>query len=203
VSERNRLALELHDAISQKLFALVLTAESVATLLERDTGAARGHVDRLQELARQALEELRSLIFELRPPDLEKDGLGGALRKHVEVLQRLYPAEIALSVAGDMRALGATQRDRAIMRIAQEALQNALRHSGAGVVTVRLAASDGCLVLEVEDDGTGFEPDDPELRSRHLGLTSMEERARQLDGRLEIRSARGAGTIVRFEAELD
>src|SRR5436309_6083455 len=85
VSERNRLALELHDAVSQKLFSLVLTAESAETLLERDAGAARDQVERLKTLSREALEELRSLVLELRPPDLDRDGLCGALRKHVEV----------------------------------------------------------------------------------------------------------------------
>src|SRR5262249_25147595 len=79
VAERNRLALALHDAVSQKLFALVLSAEAAAPLLDRDPPAARAQVTKLQELAQQALDELRSLVFELRPPDLEKDGLCGAL----------------------------------------------------------------------------------------------------------------------------
>ena len=86
VAERNRLALDLHDAVSQKLFGLVLEAEAAATVLERDPAAAGKRVAKLQVLAREALEELRSLVFELRPPELEKDGLGGTLRKHVEVL---------------------------------------------------------------------------------------------------------------------
>ncbi len=79
VAERNRLALDLHDAVSQKLFGLVLSAEAAGALLERDPGAARDQVTKLQTLAQEALDELRSLVFELRPPDLERDGLGGAL----------------------------------------------------------------------------------------------------------------------------
>jgi signal transduction histidine kinase len=200
LSERNRLALELHDAVSQKLFSLVLTAEALDTLLERDPAAVRGQLKRLQELARQALDELRSLIFELRPPDLERDGLAGALRKHVEVLRRLGPGEIELDVDPDVES--DPVRDREALRIAQEALQNALRHARAERVTVRLRAEDGRLLLEVADDGSGFDPQAPELRSRHLGLTSMEERAQQLGGRLEIRSAPGAGTTVRLETGL-
>jgi signal transduction histidine kinase len=200
LSERNRLALELHDAVSQKLFSLVLTAEALDTLLERDPAAVRGQLERLQELARQALDELRSLIFELRPPDLERDGLAGALRKHVEVLRRLEPSEIELDVDADFESDPA--RDREALRIAQEALQNALRHAGAERVIVRLRAEDGRLLLEVADDGSGFDPQAPELRSRHLGLTSMEERALELGGRLEIRSAPGAGTTVRLETGL-
>jgi signal transduction histidine kinase len=197
LSERNRLALELHDVVSQKLFSLVLSAESASTLLDRDAEAARRQMTRVQQLARQALDELRSLLLELRPPDLARDGLAGALRKHVEVLRGLHDVDIALEVEHDVAA---AQTDGDVLRIAQEALQNALRHAGARHVAVRLGDGDGRLVLEVADDGAGFEPADPELRARRLGLTSMEERAARLGGRLEIRSAPGAGTTVRLEA---
>src|SRR3954466_7597695 len=129
VSERNRLALELHDAVSQKLFGLVLTAEAAATLLDRDPGAAREQVGRIGALAREALEELRSLILELRPPDLARDGLCMALRKHVDVLRPLHQAEIQLDL--DAGATAGEARDHEVLRIAQEAVQNALRHSGA------------------------------------------------------------------------
>jgi signal transduction histidine kinase len=202
LSERNRLALELHDAVSQKLFSLVLTAEAAGTLLERDPSAAGDQVAKLRELAAQALEELRSLIFELRPPDLEKDGLPGALRKHVEVLRRLQPGELELELFGAKELRPNAERDREILRVAQEAIQNALRHAQAQRVTVRLQAEDGRLVVEVEDDGVGFDPGAPELRSRRLGLTSMEERAQRLGGSLEIRSAPQAGTTVRLETSL-
>jgi signal transduction histidine kinase len=86
-----------------------------------------------------------------------------------------------------------------VLRIAQEALQNALRHADANRVALRLRTENGRLLLEVEDDGVGFEPDAPDLRARRLGLTSMEERSRRLGGRLEIRSAPGSGTTVRLE----
>jgi signal transduction histidine kinase len=197
VSERNRLALELHDAVSQKLFSLVLTAEAAGELLDRYAAAARVQVARAQLLARQALDELRSLLLELRPPDLERDGLAGTLRKHVDVLRALHDVDIALEVEPE---LAPDPSDGDVLRIAQEALQNALRHAGATHVAVRLHDGDGRLVLEVADDGAGFEPADPELRSRRLGLTSMEERAARLGGRLEIASAPGDGTTVRLEA---
>jgi signal transduction histidine kinase len=199
LSERNRVALELHDVVSQKLFSLVLAAEAAATMLERDPEAAGGQIARTRELAREALEELRALILELRPADLERDGLDGALRKHVEVLRQIHRVDIHLDLAAGVSA-GDGGRDGEILRIAQEAIQNALRHAGAGRVSVRLAAANGGLVLEVADDGVGFDPADPDLRSRRLGLTSMEERAERLRGRLEIRSAPTAGTTVRLEA---
>jgi len=197
VAERNRLALDLHDAVSQKLFGLVLNAETAATLLDRDPAAARDQVTKLQTLAQEALDELRSLVFELRPPDLEQDGLCGALRKHVAVLSRLQQREIELDLADELPADAA--RDGEVLRIAQEALQNALRHAGAEHVAVRLHGDDGRLVLEVADDGVGFDPSVAALRSRRLGLTSMEERAQRLGGELEVRSEPGAGTTVRLE----
>jgi signal transduction histidine kinase len=198
LEERNRLALELHDAVSQKLFGLVLTAESAETLLERDGQAARAQIERLKQLSREALDELRSLILELRPPALARDGLCGALRKHVEVVRQLHPVEIELRI-DDAASAGDDGRDQEVFRIAQEALQNALRHARANHVELRLGRRDGQLSLEVRDDGTGFRPDDPELRSRRLGLTSMEERAARLGGRLEIHSAPGEGTDIRLE----
>jgi signal transduction histidine kinase len=198
LEERNRLALELHDAVSQKLFSLVLTAESAETLLERDGEGAKAQVERLKTLSREALEELRSLIMELRPPALDRDGLCGALRKHVEVLGRLHAVEIELRI-DDAVSAGDDERDREVLRIAQEALHNALRHAGAGHVEIRLSSDDGRLALEVRDDGVGFQPDDPELRSRRLGLTSMEERAGRLGGRLMIHSAPGEGTDVKLD----
>jgi signal transduction histidine kinase len=200
VAERNRLALDLHDAVSQKLFGLVLNAEAAVTLLDRepaDPTAAREQVERLQDLARDALEELRSLVFELRPLDVEKDGLAGALRKHVELVRRLEELEIELVVDGEPDA--APTRDQEVLRIAQEALQNAVKHARAEHVTVTLSASAGRLDLEIEDDGVGFDPAGEGIRSRRLGLTSMEERAGQIGGMLAIDSAPTKGTTVRLE----
>jgi signal transduction histidine kinase len=196
LSERNRLALELHDAVSQKLFSLVLTAEAAATLVGSDAGAAGEQLARLKILAQEALDELRGLIFELRPPDLERDGLCGVLRKHVEVLRQRQSGEITVELQDGIG--GDPERDAEILRIAQEALHNALRHAGAEHVIVRLRADNEELVLEVDDDGVGFDPSAPKLRSKRLGLTSMEERARRLGGRLEIDSTPGAGTSVRL-----
>jgi signal transduction histidine kinase len=195
--ERNRLARELHDSVTQKLFGVVLTAEAATTLLEREPGEVRAQLQRLQELAQDAMEELRSLIFELRPPAIETEGLSTTLRKHVEVLARVYRREIGLQVMGKAELPPRVEAE--IFRIAQEALQNALRHAGAGHVDVRLDSRDGRLALTVVDDGVGFEPSAPAVRSRRLGLTSMEERARAVGGTLEIDSVSGAGTTVRFE----
>ena len=206
ISERNRLALELHDVVSQKLFSVMLTAEAAAAQLDRDPDAARAQLERTRELARESLDELRSLILGLRPPELERDGLEGALRKELEMLARIHGIEIDLEIEGSAAAAGSNgdgEREFAILRITHEALNNAVRHAGANHVTVRLSQRPDVVTVEVRDDGVGFDPHSAEVRSRHLGLTSMEERARELGGRLEIRSAPGSGTTVLLLVEGD
>jgi signal transduction histidine kinase len=193
LSERNRLALELHDVVSQKLFSLILTTEAAATLLERGQPPT-AQLERVRQLAKEALEELRSLILGLRPPELEHDGLAGVLRKEIVMLSRVHDVPIELVVKGQPTAADA-HRDAAMLRIADEALHNALRHAGPRAIVVRLDEHG----IEVHDDGAGFNPGEARLRSKHLGLTSMEERARELGGRLEIISAPGTGTTVRLE----
>jgi signal transduction histidine kinase len=198
LSERNRLALELHDVVSQKLFSVMLTAEAAAAQMDRDLVAARAQLERLRQLAGEALEELRSLILGLRPPELERDGLAGTLRKEVEMVARTHGIDVELQIDPGFSSDGG-DGELTLLRIAHEALHNAVRHARADHVTVRLAGEDGKLVIEVSDDGIGFDPHAPELRSRHLGLTSMEERARELQGRLRIHSSPGKGTTVRVE----
>jgi signal transduction histidine kinase len=197
VEERNRVARELHDSVTQNLFGVVLAAEAASTLIDRDPGAARVQLDRVRELARAGMEELRSLIFELRPAALADEGLAPTLRKHVGVLRRVYQQDIALKVAGAPRP--GSPGDGDVLRIAQEALHNALRHAHASRIDVALEARDGRLVLTVADDGVGFDPAAAAVRGRRLGLTSMEERARALGGTLAIDSRPGEGTRVRLE----
>ena len=200
LSERNRLALELHDVVSQKLFSVMLTAEAAATQLDSDPTAARVQLHRLRELAGESLEELRSLILGLRPPELERDGLEDTLRKEVEMMARTHGTDIQLEVEPGLERGGADgERELALLRIAHEALHNAVRHARAEHVVVHLAGTDRARTIEVTDDGIGFDPDAAEIRSRHLGLTSMEERARELHARLKIRSSPGRGTTVRIE----
>jgi len=179
----------------------MLTAEAAGAQLDSDPAAARVQLDRLRALAREALDELRSLILGLRPPELERDGLEGALRKELEMLARIHGVAIELDVDGVLATANGDvgERDFAILRIAHEALHNAVQHARAKHVTVRLIVLGDQVTVEVSDDGIGFDPDGAEVRSRHLGLTSMEERARELGGRLEIHSSPGNGTTVSLE----
>jgi signal transduction histidine kinase len=200
VEERNRLARDLHDAVVQKLFGVVLAAQSAATLFDRDRDAARGQVERLQELTQDAIQELRSLIFQLRPAAVASDGLAAALTGHVQVLRRVHRQEIDIEVTGEPRLRPGI--DDEVFRIAQEALQNALKHAAADRVEIRLAESAQRLLLSVRDDGVGFDPSASGHRSRRLGLTSMEERATSLGGTLAIDSMPGAGTTISLEVPL-
>src|SRR4051812_11327071 len=190
VEERNRLARELHDSVTQRLFAVALASESASTLLARDREGAVAELRRVSKLARGAMEELRAVVFELRPGSLEAEGLATVLRKHVEVLRRVYGQEIALRIGEPPRLPGAAAAQ--VLRIAQEALGNAVRHSGARHIKVKL---DG-RVLAVKDDGRGFDPG--AVRGKRLGLTSMAERATELGAQFRIESS-DAGTTVRLE----
>jgi signal transduction histidine kinase len=194
VSERNRLSLELHDVVSQKLFSLMLTAEVVAEQIDADPTAAKAQAQRVKALAREALDELRSLILGLRPPELERDGLEGALRKELELFGRSSGVAVELHIEPPLPPPD-SRRDFAILRIVREAVQNALRHANPDRIVVGLTARG----VTVVDDGEGFVPADRELRARHLGLTSMEERAAEIGARLAIASACGDGTTVTLE----
>lgn len=194
VEERNRIARELHDAVTQKLFSLRLTADAAATLVTRDAARAATELDTVRRLAAEATEELRTIVVGLRPVDLAGDGLDVALRKQADLLDRVHQPAVRFT-GGPVPRLPAGHEEAAY-RIAQEALHNALRHGTPKLVTVALRTRDGSLVLEVSDDGRGF---DPEAPSRRLGLVSMRERARAAGGRLDVVSQPGGGTTVRLE----
>ncbi len=200
IEERNRLARELHDSVNQMLFSASLTAEAAALLVDSDPEQAKRQMHAARQLTSQAMEEMRSLIFELRPADLGSDGLVATLGKHVEVLRRVHGKEIALAVEGERRLEARLERET--FRIAQEAIANALKHGAPARVDVRLRMPDGVLRLEVADDGRGFDPESHELY-RHLGLVSMRERAEAIGGTLEVESRPGAGTKVSLEVALD
>ena len=202
LSERNRLSLELHDVVSQKLFSLNLAAEAANTLLDRGAEEARPQLERVRDLAREALAELRSLIFGLRPAELERDGLEGVLRKEANMLQRVHGVTVRVESDGNAPAIEPACSGE-ILRIVEEALHNAVTHARAHTVTVHLRGSDHAMRVEVSDDGIGFDPTDPELRSRHLGLTSMEERAREIGGTLTLDARPGSGTVVSVEVPVN
>ncbi|MFF5261964.1 GAF domain-containing sensor histidine kinase [Actinomadura viridis] len=202
VAERARLARELHDAVAQKLFSLRLTARAAAALAERDPARTLRELDQVERLAAEALAELRAVIFELRPADLA-DGLVASLRKHVEVLDRAYETEVRFTAE---RPVALTEEQEAVLfRIAQEALHNALRHASARTVEVRLQALERTAVLEVADDGSGFDVTATVPGAGGdggLGLSSMRERAESVGAALSVDASPGVGTVVRLEVAL-
>ncbi|TDD15080.1 GAF domain-containing protein [Actinomadura sp. KC06] len=200
VAERNRMARELHDAVAQKLFSLRLTARTASALAERDPVRTVQELEQVERLAAEALAELRAVIFELRPADLT-DGLVSSLRKHVEVLDRAH--ETTVRIAADEAVVLPEDQEAVAFRITQEALYNALRHAGAQTVEVRLGTRDGQAVLEVADDGSGFDASDTATEQQNgLGLASMRDRAYSIGGELTIDAAPGHGTTVRLEVPL-
>ncbi|MFI9308993.1 GAF domain-containing sensor histidine kinase [Streptomyces triculaminicus] len=195
--ERARLAHELHDAVSQKLFSLRLTAQAAAALVDRDPARAKGELHEVARLAAEAADELRAAVVELRPAGLDEDGLAATLRTHVKVLDRAHSAHVTFATRG-VRALPAAQEE-ALLRVAQEALHNALRHSGASVVDVTLTRLGHGAALRVRDDGRGFDPSAVRRAGRHLGLVSMRDRADGVGGKLTVDSEPGKGTTIEME----
>ncbi|MGI8758520.1 MAG: histidine kinase [Acidimicrobiales bacterium] len=197
VEERNRLARELHDSVVQTLFSLSLTAEAAGAVVRSDPDVAVAGIRRVQELARSAMAELRALVFELRPPALDRDGLVPTLGKQLELIGRMHGLEVGLVVDGAVGVDPATELT--LFRIVQEALNNAVHHASAGRIDVGIAFDLGCVRITVADDGSGFDPDAAGIRSRRLGLTSMRERASAHGGHLAIDSRPGRGTVVKVE----
>jgi signal transduction histidine kinase len=195
--ERSRLAHELHDAVSQKLFSLRLTAQAAAALVDRDPSRAKGEMQQVAALAAEAADELRAAVVELRPAALDEDGLVATLRTQIQVLDRAHTARVTFAGRG-VRALPAAQEE-AVLRVAQEALHNALRHSGAQHVDVTLDRHGSGAVLRVMDDGSGFDPQSIRRAGRHLGLVSMRDRASGAGGSLTVESAPGKGTTIEME----
>ena len=196
VEERNRIARELHDAVSQKLFSLRLTADAASALLERDPKRAAEELTTVRRLAAEASRELRTIVVGHRPPELAGDGLDRALRKQIELLDRVHAPDLHFTGSGCVPKL-TEQGQEVVYRIAQEALHNALRHANATRIDVTLTADVDVTVLRVTDDGVGFLPAST-VAGRRLGLTSMRQRAAEAGGTLTVTSEPGGGTTIRL-----
>ncbi|MGH3300262.1 MAG: GAF domain-containing sensor histidine kinase [Streptosporangiaceae bacterium] len=197
LQERARLARDLHDAVSQKLFSVRAKARAAAVLVGRDPARAVEEIDSVAALAGEAHAELRAVIDGLAPPDLAAGGLAGSIRGYAVLAGRTHGVDVVVQ-AGDVPALDPRQ-ETALYRTAQEAIGNALRHSGSRQVRVCLYRRRSSVVLEVSDCGTGF---DPHARPAGLGLASMRERAASVGGRLSIAATPGAGTRVRLSVPI-
>ena len=192
--ERNRLARDLHDSVTQSIFSMTLTAESARILLERDPARTAPQLARLQELAQGALEEMRSLIYQLRPADLADEGLVPAIHNHLATLKSREGLIVELHVEGE----GRLPRDQGegLLRIVQEALNNVSKHAQTKEAVVTLRMIDGLASLLIEDQGTGFDPTAIDGSKGHLGLASMRERAEMQGGKFEAESHPEQGTRI-------
>jgi signal transduction histidine kinase len=190
VEERNRVARELHDAATQTLFSLVLAARAAA-LSTRDE-EARATILGFEERTTSALQELRGLVHALRPKSLEGDGLAATLADHAEALRTSGVAIVVDAAEGVRLPL---ETEHALLRIAQEALNNAIRHAPGSSVHVTLRSGARTVTLRVHDDGPGFKPAVLPHTRRGMGLATMRERADEIGARFAIRSS-GKGTTV-------
>jgi PAS domain S-box-containing protein len=200
LEERHRLARELHDSVSQALFSMSLHARAVQ-MATQESGAdpdgpvAQG-VAQLLELTQGALAEMRALIFQLRPEALHEEGLSAAVRKHAAAVAAREGLDVRVYAGQDRLPLEEVAEEE-LFRVVQEAVHNCVKHAHPHHVDIRLAevaADPGTLVVEVDDDGVGFEPSAP--HPGHLGLDTMRERTERLGGRLVVESST-AGSRVR------
>lgn len=201
LEERQRLARDLHDSVTQALYGTTLYAEAAARLLAvGDYATATDYVRDVGHTTQEALREMRLLLFELRPPDLAQDGLAAALRTRMAAVEGRVPGlSTVVEVREDIPLPSPVEE--ALYGVAREALNNALKHASARQVRLSLRREDAAVALEIEDDGDGFDP----ATAAHgggFGLRGMTERVARVRGILSVRSTPGQGTVVRVEAPL-
>lgn len=192
--ERQRMARELHDSVTQVFYGIQLGANtSLALLQQGQTGTAQRQLQEILLLAEAGLAEMRALLFELRPESLETEGLVAGLKKQLDSLKVRHSLKVEASFAAEPEL--PLEIKEGLYRIAQEALNNVVKHARASAVRLCFSQSPGNITLEVSDDGRGFEL--VAVPRGHLGLITMRERAALFNGTLEISSQPGQGTQVR------
>ncbi|TNE52320.1 MAG: PAS domain S-box protein [Deltaproteobacteria bacterium] len=194
LEERQRLARNLHDSVTQLLYSMSLLAE--AGHRTQDVGKAQHYLERLGSTARQALKEMRLLIYELRPLLLEKEGLTGALRYRLDSVESRSGVEYDLSVD---EIIDLDQRvEEELYRIALETLNNMLKHAQATHVTVKLQRNNGHILLSIADNGVGFDPEEV-VHGGGLGLISIQERAERIHASFTCTSSPNQGTTIEIK----
>jgi len=197
VEERNRLARELHDSVTQALYGITLHAEAAFRQLNvRDIPQANEQLSELRSTAQEALREMRLLIFELRPSVVEMKGLIPALQARLEAVEERAGMKVEINVDESLKLSDRIQDG--LYRIAQEALNNALKHAKANQIILNLSGNLSRVRMEIMDDGLGFKPDEA-VEGGGLGLDGIIERADLLDGELTLDSWPGKGTTIRIE----
>jgi nitrate/nitrite-specific signal transduction histidine kinase len=197
MKERNRLARDLHDSVTQALYGVTLYAEAATRQLSSgETDMVADHLSEIRITAQESLREMRLLIFELRLPALRSEGLAAALRARLESVESRAGLDTVFRVEGDSKL--AHDVEEGLYRIAQEALNNTLKHAHASSVSIVLHHNDRVVSMCIEDDGVGFDPTEARVQSG-FGLKGMEERVARLGGKLVINSSPGKGTRIEVE----
>jgi signal transduction histidine kinase len=196
VEERQRLARELHDSVTQLLYSQILFSGASLKVLNQDNPTLTGkYLTRIEQAAQQALKEMRLLVFELRPTDQLDEGLIDAVQKRMDAVEKRSGMETRLIVEGDLNFSKSVELS--IYRIIQEALNNTLKHAGAKMVMVTIRQENNTFTVEVADNGCGFNYEES-LESGGMGLTNMEERATSLGGTMQVETEHGVGTRVKI-----
>ncbi len=197
--ERSRLARELHDSVTQSLYSLTLFTEAARHMAEEEgLQTIEQYIGQIGIIGLQALKEMRLLVFELRPPELEKEGLVSALRRRLEAVESRAGVDARVVVDEIFKLPRIVEQE--FFRIAQEALNNALKHAAAASVVVYLRQENGSIEMEIVDDGVGFDPQSLPDRGG-MGLKSIRERVEQLSGTVAIQSKPGDGTSIKITIE--
>lgn len=194
--ERSRLARELHDSVTQTVFSMNLTAQSARILLDKDINQVDAQLDRLQKLAKSAMNEIQLLVTQLQPESAVGEGLVAALQRIIAERRALDGLNIALEVISIRDLAGPVTAG--LYHIILEALNNVAKHAGTGEATVRLNLVANPACVEIEDKGVGFDLHDAQSRPGHLGLVGMFERACELGWSLSVESHPGRGTRIQI-----
>ncbi|GGJ92161.1 sensor histidine kinase LiaS [Lentibacillus kapialis] len=194
IEERQRLARELHDAVSQQLFALTMMSEAAVRQVDKQPKAAGAQIREVAETALKAQSEMRALLLHLRPVHLSGDGLADGIKRLVGELKQKTQLDFTVQIESDLELSEAVEEH--LFRIVQEALSNILRHAGANSVKVELFTRSNGLFLHIRDDGQGFDAEEDKKRKTSYGLKTMTERTEELGGVFKVRSIRGEGTYI-------
>lgn len=192
IEERQRLARDLHDAVSQQLFALNMLASAAKKTIDKNPEAAKRQIEEIADIALKAQGEMRALLLHLRPVHLSGDSLQEGMEKLIDELARKTNIRFETDIQ-PIEGLSKGVEDH-LFRLLQESLSNALRHSGATVIKLELRQTSQAVVLKVHDNGKGF--DVTEEKKASYGLKTMRERCEELGGQLTVTSRLGEGTFV-------
>jgi signal transduction histidine kinase len=198
---RKKLARDLHDGPTQSIAAIAMRVNFARRLMERDTRAAADELSKIEDLARRTTKEIRHMLFTLRPLVLESQGLTAAFESMSEKMKETYAQAVAVSVDPDLLPELEMGKQGVIFYIAEEAVTNARKHAIADNIWIRLKAiQDDLALLEIEDDGEGYDVDGVDASYEHrgsLGMVNMRERTELLNGIFKVESTKGQGTKVR------